>query len=299
MSKMKEKGSVCMKVNGYDLGLRGHDIAENFSEMCEKATEFEIANLQFALAKTVSEVNFDEVGYDAKLARRIRQELDSRRLKVSVLGCYINPVDSNPDAQKRQLLRFENFIDYAKAFDATVIGTETGYIVTSDSPQRINLEKTHSEQTYQLFVKNMKPIVEKAERQGVTVGIEPVAVCPIRSVAVMKRLLDDIPSEHLAVILDMSNIITEENYVKQTAMIDEAFDVLGDKIKVIHVKDFVISGGVKDFAPAGTGLLEIGHIFDRASALAQRPEIILDMTPLYLYRQSVETLMKKLERNEV
>ena len=281
-----------MRVKGYELGLRGHDIAANFSEMCEKATEFEITNLQFALAKTMSEVNFDEVGYDEKLAGSIKQELDSRRLKVSVLGCYINPVDSDPDAQKRQLLRFENFIDYAKAFEATVIGTETGYIITSDSPHAINLEKTHSEETYQLFVNNMKPLVEKAERLGVTVGIEPVAACPIRSTAVMKRLLDDIPSEHLAVILDMSNIITENNYMKQTEMIDEAFDRLGDKIRVIHVKDFAIADGVKSFAPAGTGLLEIEHIFDRASALARRPEIILDMTPLSLYRQSVETLMK-------
>ena len=54
----------------YRFGLRGHDAGNSFEEMCENAKKSGIKNLQFALAKTVSEINFDEVGYDADLSKK-------------------------------------------------------------------------------------------------------------------------------------------------------------------------------------------------------------------------------------
>lgn len=281
-----------MKINGYEFGLRGHDIANNFSDMCKKASENNITNLQFALAKTVTDVNFDEVGYSTELAQKIKQELDNHGLTVSVLACYINPIDANVASRERQLTRFANFISYAKAFDATVIGTETGVLVKPDNPHVVDVERTHSEEIYQLFLSSLKPLVKKAEQEGVTIAIEPVALCPIRSAKVMKRLLEDVNSDNLEVILDFSNIITTENYTTQTEMIDEAFDLLGDKIRVIHLKDFNVKDGVKAFAPAGTGLLEIKHIFDRCSKLSKKPEIILDESKLAIYPEAVERLEK-------
>ena len=54
----------------YRFGLRGHDAGNSFEEMCENAKKSGIKNLQFALAKTVSEINFDEVGCDADLSKK-------------------------------------------------------------------------------------------------------------------------------------------------------------------------------------------------------------------------------------
>ena len=73
-------------------GLRGHDIADSFDDMCRTAKEYGIENLQFALAKTVSSIDFDRIGYDKELSLKIKTELDKSNLYTAVLGCYINPV---------------------------------------------------------------------------------------------------------------------------------------------------------------------------------------------------------------
>lgn len=279
-----------MNIKNFELGLRGHDIADSFSDMCTLANENNVTNLQFALAKTVSDVNFDAVGYDADLSKKIKTELDKHKLTVSVLGCYINPIAENEELQKSQLKRFENFIDYAKDFGATVIGTETGVLIDPENPHRVDIERTHSEETYQLFLNNLKPLVKKAEKLGVTIGIEPVWECPICTPKVLKRLIDDINSDNQEVILDISNMINLENYTKQREMIDEAFDLFGEKIRVIHLKDFTIDENGKKFAATGTGDLEIEHMFKRIDALKKKPEIILDCLPLAMYKETVERL---------
>jgi sugar phosphate isomerase/epimerase len=267
----------------YTFGLRGHDIADNFDDMCRVAKNSGIKKLQFALAKTVNDVNFDTIGYDSELSFKIKKQLDDYDLHVSVLGCYINPIATDKKQLNTQLTRFKNFLYYAKDFSADVIGTETGLLDT--------LEKTHSEENYLNFVENMRPIVKEAEKLGVTVGIEPVYSNTIFSPQRMRRLLDDINSESLGVILDVSNMTYPQTRYMQCDIINDSFDLFGDKIKAIHLKDFTFDDeGKKSFAVAGTGELMTELIFDRLSQLSHTPEIILDGTKLVLYNDSLVSL---------
>lgn len=270
-------------MNNYNFGLRGHDIANNFSDMCIQAREHDIKLLQFALAKTVTDVNFDVVGYDKELSARIKKQLDEFQLSTAVLGCYINPVDSDPVSRKTQTERFRNFIKYAKDFNADVIGTETGW--------KSSFEETQSDENYNDFLNAMLPAVDDAESEGVNIGIEPVGINTIYSVGMMKKMLDDVKSERLSVIMDFSNIIlTPEIHDKQNDIIKSAFDTLDSKIKVIHLKDYTFSDGKKTFAPAGTGLLNIGLIFKCIEKMSSKPKIILDELPLRLYKETVDRI---------
>lgn len=266
----------------YNFGLRGHDIADNFSDMCLKAKENNIQKLQFALAKTVTEINFDEIGYNPELSKKINNELKKHDLHVSVLGCYISPVASDKDVLKTHLERFRNFLYYAKDFGADMIGTET--------PGKATREESHSEETYLEFIENIRPIVKEAEKLGVTVGIEPVYANCISSPQRTKRMLDDLNSDNVAVILDISNMIYPETKAIQCDIINDSFDLFGDKIKAIHVKDFAFDGDNKSFAVAGTGELMTELLFDRINMLPHTPELILDTTPLDLYKDSLIAL---------
>ena len=60
----------------YEFGLRGHDIGNNFEEMCENAKKYGVKNLQFAMARTCNDINFDEIGFDEKVANDIKAKLD-------------------------------------------------------------------------------------------------------------------------------------------------------------------------------------------------------------------------------
>lgn len=266
----------------YEFGLRGHDIGNNLEEMCSGAKENGIRNLQFALAKTVGDVDFDKIGYDKDVSMKVKAKLDEYALHVSVLGCYITPVHDDKDFLKTQLTRFENFLYYAKDFNADLIGTETGV--------RATIEQTHSEENYLSFVENMRPIIKKAEAVGVTVGIEPVYGSTIWSPQVMRRLLDDISSDNLKVILDISNMTHLPTRHMQCDIINDSFDLFGDEIRAVHLKDFTFEDDKKSFAVAGTGELMTELIFDRLDVLKKKPAIILDETPLSLYRESLESL---------
>ena len=271
------------------FGLRGHDIADGFEEMCQLAKQAGIRNLQFAMAKTMKEIDFDTIGYDKALSAQVKQKLKEHALKVSVLGCYIHPVHPDQEVLNAQLKRFGAFIHYAKDFEARVVGTETGFVG--------DLNDTHSEENYQNFLNNIRPLVKLAEQVGVTIGIEPVWANTIYSVERMKRLLDDIHSEKLAVILDVSNLMHPENLSGQKQMISKAFELFGERIYAVHVKDFRFIGDKKEFAVAGTGELEIEHLFRHIKELKTAPELILDEMKLQYYSESKKRLEHLLENS--
>ena len=275
-----------MNVKDYKFGMRGHDLGSNFIEMCENAKKHGVSNLQFALAKTVNDKDFFEIGYDAELSKEIKNTLDEYKLSVSVLGCYINPIAADKEVCDKQLQLFRDFILYARDFGAVVIGTETGSLG--------DVEKNHSEEIYQTFVKNMKPLVAFAEECGVTVGIEPVWQCPISSPQVMKRLLDDIPSDNLGVIFDLSNLMNRDVYLNQRQIMDDAFTLFGDRIKAIHVKDFVIKEFDRAVPVFGTGLLDIKYLFSKIKEMEVMPELIMDDMRLNDYDECTAFLRKTL-----
>lgn len=267
----------------YEFGLRGHDIADNFEDMCKNAKKAGIKKLQFAMARTMSDINFDEIGYAPELSNKTKKMLEEYKLHVSVLGCYINPVAKDKVILNAQLERFRNFLYYAKDFGADVIGTETG---------GGTIEEARSEERYRYFINNMRPIIQEAERIGVTVGIEPVYNGTIYSPQKMKQMIDEINSPALGVILDVSNLTVAQTRHIQRDTINDAFDLFGDKIKAIHLKDFSFSKDEKSFAMAGTGELMTELIFERIKGLSKAPEIILDNTPLSLYDESISSIEK-------
>lgn len=271
-----------MKFKDIVFALRGHDIGANFEEMLINAEKSGVKKLQLAMTKTINDVDFDVLGYDADFSLKVKNALDAHSLSVAVLGCYINPVDKDEKFREVQLTRFENFIRYAKDLNAAVIGTETGSVGS--------LEETHSESNYKSFIASVRRLVKQAEKYDVTVGIEPVASLTIHSPQVMRRVLDDVASDNLGVILDISNMITTENFNLQSKIIDDSFDLLGNKIKAVHLKDFSIENGRKSFAVPGEGLLEIKHIFDRIEELSISPEIVLDECPVSRYNDALNNL---------
>ena len=79
----------------------------------------------------------------------------------------------------------------------------------------------------------------------------------------MKRLLDDLNSDNVKVIFDPVNYLNIHNYQKQDEIINDTFDLLNDKICVIHAKDFVVEDGVFKFAKPTEGLLNYKLIFEK------------------------------------
>jgi len=92
-------------------------------------------------------------------------------------------------------------------------------------------------------------------RFGVIVGIEAVTSHTVSTPAKMRLVLDTIRSNNLQVIFDPVNLICLENHRDQDRIIQESFDLFGDRIAVIHAKDFIVEGGVYRQVRTGQGQL--------------------------------------------
>ena len=176
--------------------------------------------------------------------------MKEREIHVAVLGCYINP--TNPDEKMRQaeVRKFIEHLKYAKAIGADMVGTETGRY---DADFQV-VPYTYTEGCYQLLLKSMREIVDVAEKLGVIVGIEAVHDHTLYCPEMMRRFLEDIDSPNVEAILDPVNLISAENYQNQDEIMEKAFKLYGDRISMIHVKDFVMKNGQPEFAYVGDGL---------------------------------------------
>ena len=232
-------------------GIRGHDVErKGLDAICERCKEVGIDYVQLVCERSVEGFEFGK--FSEEYASEIKEMLGDT--KVAVLGSYINPSNSDSDALSYDLARFKEKIRYATILNPILVGTETCSYRDGEND---------SEEAYTTLLKSMKELSQEAEKYGVTIGIEGVHFHVINTPEKLAKLVNDIGSDNVKVIFDPCNYITIDNYQKQDTMINTMFDLLGDKIAIIHIKDFVIENGMVKSAIPGEGMLNSSLIFDR------------------------------------
>lgn len=223
------------------IGIRAHDYGKMSAEkLAESAANDGLSSVQLAISKAVEGIEND-TEITTGLAYHIGREFSKRDIQIAVLGCYINPIDENKEMLNKQLERFCEHIRFAKDFGASIIGTETGNKKSADD--------------FNTLVSSVARLVEEAEKFGVFVGIEGVHCNTIDSPQTMKKLVDIISSNNLQVIFDPVNYLNYENYKEQDRIISDSFELFGDKIQIIHAKDFTIKNNSLKNVQIGKGML--------------------------------------------
>ena len=95
-----------------------------------------------------------------------------------------------------------------------------------------------------------------AEQMGVVVAIEPVWRHIVYSPGRARRVLDEIASPNLQIILDPVNLLDFCNYQDQEAIVEEAIDVLGPDVAMVHLKDFMPVDGKLQAMGCGLGMMK-------------------------------------------
>ena len=232
------------------FGIRLHDAVQApIEERLKIVKEQEFTCAHVALSKVISENSVAPQALTPGYAMYLKRLFDKNELDCAVLGCYLNL--ANPDAAQLKAIqeKYMANIRFAAHLGAGVVGTETG----APNVEYKFEEACWNEESLQIFINNLRPVVKYAEQMGVLMAIEPVVrhiVCnPVRA----RRVLDEIASPNLRIILDPVNLLESYNYEKQDEIIDEAIELLGRDVAVLHVKDFVIKDGKLVSVPVGQG----------------------------------------------
>ena len=239
------------------LGIRLHDIEKGTLEH-----RLEVAHAQgfkcghMALTKVISEYSVDDSALTPGFAMYLKKIFAQNDLDIAVLGCYLNLANPNQESLKKITNRYLAHIRFASLLGTGVVGTETGAV----NEQYATEEANWTEEALDIFIQNVRPVVEYAEKMGVILAIEPVCRHIVNTPARARKVLDTINSPNLQIIFDPVNLLDMWNYEQRDEIIAEAIELLGKDVAMVHIKDFVIEGDKMIACAAGTGMMDYTQI---------------------------------------
>ncbi len=239
------------------LGIRLHDVKPApLEERLVTAREQGFVCAHVALSKVISEYPVSDSTLTPGYACYLKNLFARNQIDIAVLGCYLNLGNPNQKSLKETQKHYLAHIRFASLLGCGVVGTETGAVNESYSFEEAN----HSDQALQIFINNLRPLVEAAEKMGVILAIEPVYRHIVYSPERARTVLDTIGSPNLQIIFDPVNMLEMCNYQNREEIFGQAIDLLGDDIAVVHLKDFVIEDNKLKSVAAGTGEMDYGPI---------------------------------------
>lgn len=255
------------------IGNRPHDFGKNtIEDMARIVSDYGFDTIQLALRKVLKDINdTNDVLCDIHAAST-KKKLKKYNIDISVFGCYLNYGQEDERERLENVDRFLKHIQYANQYGARMVGTETGSLNLDYSFNKDN----GGEKAYSIFCDSVEKMVSYAEEKDVKVAIEAVSKHIINSPQKMKRIIKDIASDNLVVIFDPVNLITNENYNDHDVIINEAFDLLEDRILAVHAKDFIIEENKVKVVAAGKGLLNYKLFMEKVKQSSQNIDILLE-----------------------
>ena len=248
------------------IGIRLHDTIPGTLEQrlsFVKGQGYECVHL--ALSKTLPDfamADAPERLIRPEFAEEIRGAFARTEMDCAVLGCYLNL--THPDPEERALTRriYEAHLAFAARTGAWMVGSETP--AHPQSP--FHADAPRSEEAFLFFLDQLRPLVRKAEEENVILAIEPVYTHIVSTPERAERMLAEIGSDHLRIILDAVNLLGEGNIDRRDEVIREAISRLGDRVALLHMKDYVRKGSELPALACGEGEMDYTDLMAFARA---------------------------------
>ena len=218
------------------------------------------ANLDAVAANGLASIqlNLETLGVESMPAHipvvpctRMQRALEERRLELAAVSGTWNIIHPTEGAAGLARLRILAAAcgDLGTALITMCTGTRDPDYLWRSHPDN-NTSEAWSE-----TVRAMVAATAIAEEAGVTLVFEPEVNNVVNTAVKARRLLDEVASSHLQVVIDGANLFQTGQLARMREVLDEAFDLLGDDIRMAHAKDLEKDGDAGHQA-AGTGVLD-------------------------------------------
>jgi len=197
----------------------------------------------------------DEI--DPTLADRVREAAADRNIAVVAVSGTFNMIHPDPKVRWDGLRRLGVLAGACERLGISTVTLCTGTRDPEDMWRRHPDNATP--EAWLDLLSTMQEALETAEGHGVTLALEPEIGNVVDSAEKGRRLLDEMRSPRLKVVMDAANLFDAEDPARRLSrseqILDEAFELLGDYIVIVHAKDVRASGEV---VAAGKGDLDYG-----------------------------------------
>ncbi|HUT61196.1 MAG TPA: sugar phosphate isomerase/epimerase [Phycisphaerae bacterium] len=195
---------------------------------------------------------------DVRVSDRIRGEMTARDITMAAVTGAFNMIHPDPQRRSNGLQRLDELASACERLGTSVITLCTGSR-DPDIMWRWHPEND-SPEAWKDLVATMSRAVEIAQEKNVTLAFEPEANQVVGTARKSRRLLDEMQSPCLKVVMDAANLFhtgelsSSDELSRIPEVLDEAFELLGEDIVIAHAKD-VDQQGERHVA-AGKGVLD-------------------------------------------
>lgn len=216
-----------------------------------------------------ADVQFDPLKPDWAAAEKIVDTLEKHDIAVGAIYGYYNVIDPVPKRREQGEARMEFFLTHWKRLGCPLVSTETGTF--NAKSQWLDAPENDTEQGFQKSRAAFERWARLAEKTGAVLTIEVYWRNVIGSIERAERLLDEIQSPGLKLVMDPANYFRPEDLPRMKPMLKEMFDRLGPQIALAHAKDVKGGPGEPQQHPAaGLGQLDY-PLYLRLLAELDRP----------------------------
>lgn len=172
---------------------------------------------------------------------------------AAVSGTY-NMIHPDLSQRARGLQRLEVIIRCARAMGTEMVTLCTG---TRDSQDQWRAHPDNGKpDAWHDLCTEMEKALAIAERHAVDLGIEPELANVVSSAAHARRLIDELKSPRLRVVLDPANLFEVVTSEERLHLVEQSVELLADRLSMAHAKDRDAQG---NFVAAGKGVIDFSH----------------------------------------
>ncbi len=269
----------------YSLGVMVREVKRpTFDESLERIHDMGFESVQFNL-NVLGYATVPETLPPGK-AGEIGATFWAYGLNLAAISGTFNAAHPDETVRKAGINGIKVLSEAAEDMGTRIITLSTG---TRDPD---NLWKTHpdndTEIAWTAMINTITRLIKIAEANSVILAFKPEASNIVNSVEKAIRLIEQVDSENLKVVLDPVNLVTPDTIDQQLEIFTNAFSLLSDRIALVHISD--VAGwkeltGEAQRVPAGKGRIDYpGFIRLLKKSVYQGPLILqgldeMDMKP--------------------
>lgn len=279
-----------LMIRAHDLSVKG---AENINK---KLCELSLDGVQLVVYKSIEGVAYSQGQLTNEQAKEISKAIKQNGKDIALIGAYFNPVHPNTAKIDNGIAVFKDYLSLAKNLGCDYVGSETG---SYNGDPWIYHPMNHSDEALDRVVDTFSSLAQFAELYGVNIAMEGAFghVChtPQRLYEAVKR----IGKPNIKFIFDLYNYLDISNVDSAYDILDSGIELLGDRILLFHIKDFIIEDNKLKQCGVGKGVLDFDRILNTIYNHNKNAILVLEGTVGDDLPYSVSLLSDKIHKIEM
>jgi sugar phosphate isomerase/epimerase len=177
-------------------------------------------------------------------------------VSIAAVSATYNMIHPDPKVRADGMRKLDVILNSARGMGTSLVTLCTGTRDAEDQ-WRHHPDNQGAEAWRDLLTEIVKAAA-LAEAHEVFLGIEPELANAVNSADAAKRLLNEIGSSRLRIVLDPANLFETASERERQNIVSHAAETLSGNISMAHAKDRDPAGG---FVAAGTGVIDFPHFF--------------------------------------